>query len=94
MDIPLTPVKIADIFLSWKIPSRSQVLITRARCDEMDDWFRTEAGCRDYIRRLRWPDGFLCRHCGVIEEPWIMKRGVFRYRACDSESSLTAGTVF
>ncbi|MBU2854899.1 IS1595 family transposase [Acidithiobacillus ferriphilus] len=62
--------------------------------DEMDDWFRTEAGCRDYIRRLRWPDGFLCRHCGVIEEPWIMKRGVFRCRACDSELSLTAGTVF
>lgn len=62
--------------------------------EEMDDWFRTEAGCRDYIRRLRWPDGFVCRHCGAIGEPWVMKRGVFRCRACDGESSLTAGTVF
>lgn len=62
--------------------------------DEMDDWFRTEAGCRDYIRRLRWPDGFVCRHCGAIGEPWVMKRGVFRCRAYDGESSLTAGTVF
>ena len=24
---------------------------------EMEQWFRDEAACRDYIRRLRWPDG-------------------------------------
>ena len=46
--------------------------------EEMDDWFRSEDGCRDYIRRLRWPDGFFCRHCGAIEEPRVMARGVFR----------------
>jgi len=62
--------------------------------EEMDDWFRSDDGCRDYIRRLRWPDGFVCRHCGVIGEPWVMARGVFRCRACDGETSLTAGTVF
>ena len=62
--------------------------------EEMDDWFRSEDGCRDYIRRLRWPDGFVCRHCGAIGEPWVMARGVFRCRACDGETSLTAGTVF
>ena len=62
--------------------------------EEMDDWFRSEDGCRDYIRRLRWPDGFFCRHCGAIEEPRVMARGVFRCRACDGETSLTAGTVF
>ena len=62
--------------------------------EEMDDWFRSEDGCRDYIRRLRWPDGFACRHCGAIKEPWVMVRGVFRCRACDGETSLTAGTVF
>ena len=62
--------------------------------EEMDDWFRSDDGCRDYIHRLRWPDGFVCRHCGVIGEPWVMARGVFRCRACDGETSLTAGTVF
>jgi transposase-like protein len=62
--------------------------------EEMDEWFRSEDGCRDYIRRLRWPDGFVCRNCGAIEEPWVMARGVFRCRACDGETSLTAGTVF
>jgi transposase-like protein len=61
---------------------------------EMDDWFQNEAGCRDYIRRLRWPDGFACRRCGVIGEPWVTARGVLMCKACNTETSLTAGTVF
>jgi hypothetical protein len=31
----------------------------------MEQWFRDEAACRTYIRRLRWPDRFICPHCGV-----------------------------
>ena len=61
---------------------------------EMDDWFRTEGGCRDYVRRLRWPDGFVCRRCGAVEEPWVTARGVLMCKACNAETSLTAGTVF
>ena len=60
----------------------------------MDDWFRTEGGCRDYVRRLRWPDGFVCRRCGAVEEPWVTARGVLMCTACNAETSLTAGTVF
>ena len=62
--------------------------------DEMDDWFRTEAQCRDYIRGLCWPNGFVCERCGVAGEPWVTARGVFRCKACDGSTSLTAGTVF
>lgn len=62
--------------------------------DEMDDWFRTEVQCRDYIRRLCWPNGFVCERCGVAGEPWVTARGVFRCKACDGSTSLTAGTVF
>ena len=61
---------------------------------EMDDWFRMESGCRDYIRRLRWPDGFVCRRCGAIEDPWVRARGVLVCKACNAETSLTAGTIF
>src|SRR6266498_597955 len=61
---------------------------------EMDNWFRTEAGGRDYVRRLRWPQGFVCRRCGAIGEPWVTARGVFHCRACAGETSLTAGTIF
>ena len=54
--------------------------------DEMGDWFRTEYQCRDYIRQLSWPDGFVCERCGVTGEPWVT--------ACGGSTSLTAGTVF
>jgi hypothetical protein len=60
----------------------------------MDDWFRTEAGCREYLRRLRWPDGFVCPRCGVTGEPWMMSDGLLRCRRCHGRTSLTAGTVF
>ena len=62
--------------------------------DEMDDWFRTEAQCRDDIRGVCWPNGFVCERCGVAGEPWVTVRGVFRCKACDGSTSLTAGTVF
>src|SRR5450759_5062532 len=29
---------------------------------EVDEWFRGDAACREYIRRLRWPGGFICPH--------------------------------
>ena len=61
---------------------------------EMDDWFRDDAACRKYIRRLRWPNGFVCRRCEATGEPWSTARGVFQCRACKGETSLTAGTIF
>ena len=60
---------------------------------EMDQWFRTDATCRDYVRRLRWPNGFVCAECGAAGEPWTMSRDRFRCRACEWETTLTAGTV-
>ncbi len=60
----------------------------------MDDWFRDDAGCREYLRRLRWPDGFTCPRCGVMGEPWMMSDGLLRCRSCHGRTSLTAGTVF
>lgn len=61
---------------------------------EVDEWFRSEAACRDYIRRLRWPGGFRCRQCGVVGEAWVTTRGVLLCKACQAETSLTAGTIF
>ena len=61
---------------------------------EMDEWFRSDAGCRDYIHRLRWPDGFACPHCRWTGEPWVTSRGLLHCRGCQGQTSLTAGTVF
>src|SRR5271166_5624539 len=38
--------------------------------------------------------GSLCPECGVAADPWGMSRGRLRCRACEWETSLTAGTVF
>src|SRR5512144_2060585 len=65
----------------------------RRTFQEMDEWFRSDAGCREYIWRLRWPDGFACPHCGMIGEPWTMSNGLLRCRSCHGRTSLTAGTV-
>ena len=40
-------------------------------------WFRSDAACRDYVRRLRWPNGFVCAECGAVGEPWTMSRDRF-----------------
>ena len=61
---------------------------------EMDEWFRSDARCREYIRRLCWPDGFACSHCDMVGEPWTMSDGLLRCRSCRGRTSLTAGTVF
>src|SRR4051794_41804395 len=61
---------------------------------EFEVWFGSEAACRAYIRRLRWPDGFVCPACGVIDDPSEMSRGLLLCRHCRRQVSLTAGTIF
>ena len=34
---------------------------------EFEARFSTETACREYLARLRWPDGFLCLRCGGAE---------------------------
>ena len=61
---------------------------------EYMEWFADEAACRRYLARCRWPNGFKCAHCGVNDEPWTTGRGYFHCRHCESEVSVTAGTIF
>jgi len=61
---------------------------------EFEGFFSTEAKCREYIFRLRWPDGFVCPRCAQTTVPWVTARGYLHCRACQGEVSITAGTVF
>lgn len=57
------------------------------------EMFAAEQACREYVARLRWPDGFVCPACqgtGV----WKMQRGIYWCRNCHYQASLTAGTLF
>jgi transposase-like protein len=60
---------------------------------QFQDWFSTEDSCRDYLFRLRWPEGFQCPRC-KNKRAWMMGRRLFRCTECDLETSITAGTLF
>jgi transposase-like protein len=61
---------------------------------EFLDWFSSEEACYEFLERLRWRDGFVCPHCGVIDGGyWSNTRGRRRCKACRRDTSVTAGTV-
>jgi transposase-like protein len=60
---------------------------------ELEEQFATEEACRDYLFRLRWPEGFRCPRCGH-EAAWTTNRHLYRCQRCDFLTSVTAGTIF
>lgn len=60
---------------------------------ELEDRFATEEACREYLARLRWPEGFVCSRCGATGG-WKATRGRLVCRACRYQASVTAGTIF
>lgn len=60
---------------------------------EFEHWFRTEEACRDYLVRIRWPEGFVCPKC-TSRKSWRTREGAFHCRGCGSNVPATAGTVF
>jgi transposase-like protein len=60
---------------------------------ELEERFATEKACREYLARLRWPEGFVCNRCGATEV-WKATRGRLVCRVCRYQASVTAGTIF
>src|SRR5271154_1902763 len=60
---------------------------------EFRDWFADDAACRDYLARLRWPEGFRCPICRGADH-WVTARGLRHCRGCGRQTSVTAGTLF
>lgn len=58
------------------------------------DWFHNEDACSKYLEKLRWPQGFNCPRCGVVEEPYRISRGRMMCRECRYQCTLTSGTLF
>ena len=94
MVIPFTHLHTRDSKGAWLMRAPHNQEPTVLGRQEFGDWFGSEAACRAYLRRLRWPDGFACPACGVADEPAEMSRGLLRCRACGRQVSLTAGTIF
>lgn len=60
---------------------------------EFRDQFADEAACRQYLAKLRWPEGFVCPCC-QHRVAWLTARGLYHCQHCDHQTSVTAGTLF
>jgi transposase-like protein len=61
---------------------------------EFEERFATEEACREYLVRLRWPDGFRCPRCQG-DRSWPTGRsGLTECASCHCQTSVTAGTIF
>ena len=60
---------------------------------EFERWFKSERDCREYLSRVRWPEGFVCEECGG-KQAWRAQRGRYKCQGCRKETTVTAGTLF
>ena len=60
---------------------------------ELEASFSTDDACRDYLERLRWPEGFRCPHCGG-QRSCRVRRVLLECTKCGRQTSVTAGTIF
>lgn len=62
--------------------------------------FRDDYACAEYLAKKRWPDGFVCPHCGskkawrLEARPWLFEcSGKGEKPGCRKQTSVIAGTV-
>ena len=58
-----------------------------------ESWFPDDDSCRQFLARVRWPDGFVCPGCAG-RDAWLTGRGLWMCRSCGRQTSVTAGTIF
>lgn len=56
--------------------------------------FDTEDKCREFFLKLRYPNGFVCPHCGGKDHGFVKTRNLIRCKSCRKQISVTSGTVF
>jgi len=60
---------------------------------EFEKRFREEEDCVVYLRRVRWPNGFICPKCGHVE-CYELNLRLYQCALCKKQTSVTAGTIF
>ena len=61
--------------------------------EEFEKRFASEESCREYLTKLRWPDGFRCPRCGG-DRAFVIRSTLFQCCECRHQTSVTAGTIF
>lgn len=65
--------------------------------DKIPVYFKDEAKARSFLEGIRWPEGPICPHCGLVNRAYQTKKpGVWRCatKECRRDFSVTIGTVF
>ena len=55
--------------------------------------FPDDNACLLYLKKLRWPNGFICPACNASDEPWYQTRERLVCRTCHHQTSPTSGTI-
>ena len=66
--------------------------------------FADEGAARELLETIRWPDGSVCPHCGVIGGAYKLtpkpdskrpvREGVYKCKDCRKQFTITVGTIF
>ncbi len=56
--------------------------------------YGTEPQCFDALYRWRWPNGFVCPHCGHDRGCQLTTHKLQQCYRCHRQTSITAGTLF
>ena len=68
-------------------------------CDLTHPIYNNPDVARKHLESIRWPDGPICPHCGVVDKATKLngkstRPGVYKCRDCRKPFSVTVGTVF
>ena len=72
---------------------------------ELAQHFSDEEKAREYVEKLRWPDGPICPHCGELNNAYRLipqdskkgkhvRPGVWKCGGCRQQFTVTVGTIF
>ena len=61
---------------------------------EFQKRFLTEDDCFQYLKKLRWSDGFICPRCSHTEAYFMKRRKIFQCKNCRHQTSITVNTIF
>jgi transposase-like protein len=93
--VSVTGLNYSGLILYQRRPTMTEFIISEdfpRNQVEFEKRFNDEQACRDYMAKIKWPDGFRCRSCGN-QHYWISSRGLYICTRCESPNSLTANTV-
>ncbi|MGH7494726.1 MAG: IS1595 family transposase [bacterium] len=62
--------------------------------NDLHEKYGTEEKCAAALKAWRWPDGFVCPHCGGRDHAVVGKRRLYLCHGCHKQTSLKAGTMF